>query len=417
MSSNLIYWIWLTCAIGYNSPKPKRIYELYDDIGKFYNGGEKEWRLSGIFSAKEIEAMSAANLSKAEEIISKCVDLGYTMLTFEDEEYPECLFNIYAPPAVLYVSGELHDIDNRLTIGIVGARRPKEYGVRHAYNIAYNLAKSGVTVISGGALGVDCAAHRGALNSGGVTVCVLGCGIDTDYLWENADMRRNITFKGALVTEYPPGTPAYSYNFPARNRIISALSDGVLVVEAGAKSGSLITANLAIEQGKEAFALMAAADSAYDYGSNKLIKDGCAVPVTEFTDIIRQFDNVYVTKPQDEYKASREEIEAIPIKGKLPDLKGGGKPAENSKNKAYKKPADALRDNTEPPKTAPVHRNDVKLSDEESAVYRAIGANAMHIDDISVKLNIKVFKLLPIVTRLEMKGLIESLQGRRYKLK
>lgn len=404
MTDNSVYWIWLTNAIGYNNPKHKRIFELYSDIRNFYLGGEKEWRFSGLFSNKELTALRSSKLSAAEAVFTKSVNLGYNIITFESEEYPDCLFNIYAPPAVLYVSGELPDIDNRLSIAVVGSRRPKEYGVRHSYNIAYNLSKAGVTIVSGGALGIDCASHRGAVNAGGVTVCVLGCGINYNYLPENAMMRRNITFKGALVSEYPPDTPPKSYHFPARNRIISALSDGVLIVEAGEKSGSLITANFALEQGKELFALMGAADSKYDIGSNRLIKDGCAAAVTDYTDILKAFENIYATRElKDSYLASKDEIAVIPVKGKPPEKINNVKTVDVTKQKKI----------AEKPK----HKKDVNLSEAESEVYLAIGENPVHIDEIALKLNIKVFKLLPVITKLEMLGLIENTQGRCYKLK
>ncbi|MDD5795440.1 MAG: DNA-processing protein DprA, partial [Oscillospiraceae bacterium] len=135
MNEKTVYWIWLTNALGYNNPKLKRIYELYKDIEKFYTGGEREWRFSGLFSDKELDALNKSQLADAKNIISKSINLGYSVLTIDDEIYPKCLYNIYAPPAVLYISGELPDVDNRMTIAIVGARRPKEYGIRHAYNI------------------------------------------------------------------------------------------------------------------------------------------------------------------------------------------------------------------------------------------------------------------------------------------
>lgn len=412
MNSNTVYWIWLVSALGFNNPKQKKVFEMYNDIENFYNSGEKEWRLCGIFTNRELNSLKKAKLSDAKDIISKCISLGYSILTFEDEEYPECLYNIYSPPAVLYISGDFPDIDNRLSIAIVGARRPREYGIRHSFNIAYNLAKSGVTVVSGGALGVDCASHRGVLNAQGVTVCVLGCGINTDYLRENAQMRRDITFKGAVISEYPPDTPPLGYHFPARNRIISALSDGVVIIEAGEGSGSLITANCALEQGKELFALMAAADSKYDIGSNKLIKDGCAVPITNYTDIIKTFDNVYVTKSIDEYSATQDEIDVIPIKGKAPDEINNKKTVDVS-NKTKK----TVKENTEKTNSKIEHRTDINLSQLEKDVYYSIGNEPVHIDKISLKLNVKVFKLLPVITKLEMSGLIVSTQGRCYKLK
>ncbi len=413
MNNNTVYWIWFVNSLGYNNPKYKKVFEMYNSIEDFYKGGEKEWKSCRIFTYKEINSLNKSKLSDARNIISKSIALGYSILTFEDEEYPECLYNIYSPPAVLYVSGELPDIDNRLSIAIVGARRPREYGIRHSYNIAYNLSKAGVTVVSGGALGVDCASHRGALNAQGVTVCVLGCGINADYLRDNAQMRRNITYKGAVISEYPPDTPPKSFHFPERNRIISALSDGVVIIEAGEKSGSLITANFALEQGKELFALMAAADSKFDLGSNKLIKEGCAIPITDYKDIIRAFDNVYVTNSIDEYSATKEEIDVIPIKGKAFEKVKNTKTADINK-KSEKVVISHLKEETNKTKE---HRTDINLSELEKKVYDFIGNEPVHIDEISIKLNIKVFKLLPVITKLEMSGLIESTQGRCYKLK
>ena len=138
----------------------------------------------------------------------------------------------------------------KIAVGIVGTRTASRYGVENSYKIAYSLSKYNVPIISGGALGVDCASHRGALAADGVSVCVRGCGINCSYLRENADMRRAITKRGAVISEYPPDEQPRSYYFPARNRIIAALSDGVVIIESGIRSGSLITADLALEMGK-----------------------------------------------------------------------------------------------------------------------------------------------------------------------
>ena len=155
ISKNAGYWIWLTMTLGYNNPKVKRIFELYPDIKQFYNGGEKEWRFCGIFTENDIIKMSKKRLEDAEAIINRCIELKCSIISIDDNLYPDCLFNIEAPPALIYVSGNLPDLDHRLTIGIVGTRRAKNYGVENSYRIGYALAKYGVTIISGGALGVD----------------------------------------------------------------------------------------------------------------------------------------------------------------------------------------------------------------------------------------------------------------------
>ena len=395
---NLAYWIWFTQAIGYCTPKAKQVCELYDSVETFFNGGEKEWRLSGLFSEGEINNLSKTDISVANDIISKCNKYYYEIISIDDQYYPKCLYDIDDPPAVIYVSGMLPDIDDRLSIAIVGTRKASMYGIRSAYSISYNLAKVGVTIISGGALGIDSSSHQGALAAEGVTVCVLGCGINYNYLRENAGMRSSITFRGAVISEYPPDVEPYPFHFPQRNRIISALSNGILVIEAGKKSGSLITVNSALEQdpNKKIFALAGPVDPHF-YGSNELVKDKIATLVTDYTDIIDAFDNLYVTtelaveaQPKDDI------IDVIPIKGKAP------------------KEINGLRtsDLTE----VPVHKSDVKLSDDESQVYYAIGAEPVHIDKLAEITGLPMPKLSSVLTVLEIKRLIVSVKGRSYRL-
>ena len=204
ISRNACYWIWITLSIGYNNPKVKRISEMYSDVSAFYYGGISEWRLCGIFSQKDLERFSSTGL-----------------------------YNIECPPALIYVNGVMPDIDNTFSIGIVGTRRATKYGIENSYRFAYALSKYGTIIVSGGALGVDGASHRGALATDGITICVRGCGLNCSYLRENSDIRSTIPKRGAVITEYPPDETPRNYYFPARNRIIAALSDGLLVMEAG----------------------------------------------------------------------------------------------------------------------------------------------------------------------------------------
>lgn len=394
--TDIRYWIWFTQAVGYCTPKAKQVLELYDSIEQFYNGKEPEWRLSGLFSNSEINKLSSTELSVADDIISKCNKYCYDVLTIDSPYYPECLLSIDDPPAALYISGMLPDIDDRLTIGVVGTRKASVYGIRAAHTFSYNLAKAGVTVISGGALGIDSSAHMGALAADGVTVCVLGCGINYDYLRENAKMRSDITFKGAVVSEYPPDTEPYAFHFPQRNRIISAFSNGILVIEAAKKSGALITVNSALEQdpGKKIFAMAGPADPHF-YGTNELVKDKVATLVTDYKDIIDVFDNVYVTSEvSPELRHIDEKIDVIPVKGKAPDNINGLKTNDLS--------------------DAPVHKDNLSLSEDERKVYYSIGIEPIHIDTISETTGLPVHKISPILTVLEVKKLIKSVQGRSY---
>lgn len=411
ISINAKFWIWITLALGYNSPKVKRLYELYPDISQFCLGGEREWKFCGILTSKDIDKMRKITFDNAFKIIKRCEELNYSVICIDDEKYPNCLFNIDTPPAVLYVSGTLPDIDNRLSIGIVGTRSATQYGLNNSYKIAYALSKYGVTTISGGALGVDCASHRGSLAADGVTICVRGCGINCNYLHENEKMRHAITKRGAVISEYPPDETPRNYYFPARNRIISALSDGVLIIESGVRSGSLITANYALEQGKEVFALLGN-NSPQNEGSNNRIKEGSAVPVTDFMDILNAFDNLYATDESVDFdNISLEDIEAIPVKGKNPF--GNKVKTINNINIRENKP-DHIADNSN---KEIKHKENLNLNDTAQKIYKYISNEPVHIDKISSDLKIPVFKVLSSITELEMKGLVTALQGRRYILK
>ena len=378
MTNTTRLWVWLSLALGTDNPKQKRVYDTYNSISKFYEGGIYEWRLCGIFSDKELDALTSVRMTDAQKVIDYCIRLGYDIVCFDDEEYPQKLKDIYSPPCVLYVWGELPDFDNNLSIAMVGTRNATQYGVMTSHVLSASLSKLGVIIVSGGALGIDTASHIGTLEAGGTTVCVLGCGIDHRYLMSNAQLRKNIAQTGAVISEYPPGTKSFPHNFPVRNRILSGLSDGVVVVEADEKSGSLITVNHALEQGREVFAVMGNINSRYSTGTNKMIKDG-ATPVTSYLDIIEAF-------PQYSIESNNTSVEL------------------SARNDSQL--------NTPPVK----HRVDVELSDTVKKIYDCIGNEPIHIDQIVAKCGLPVSKVLQSLTELELLSLISCQQGRLYKL-
>lgn len=204
-------------------------------------------------------------------------------ITVGDEAYPENLMHIYGKPQTLYVLGNEKLLDAQ-SIAIIGCRKASSYGLKSAYKFGYELAKKGICVVSGFARGIDSYAHKGALAARGSTIAVLGCGLDVVYPPENADLYKQIVMNnGAIITEYPLGSRPEKYHFPARNRIISGLSDGVLVVEAKERSGTLITVEYALEQGKNVYAIPGNITSENSYGTNELIKEG-AIPITKIED-------------------------------------------------------------------------------------------------------------------------------------
>ncbi|MBQ3330341.1 MAG: DNA-processing protein DprA [Ruminococcus sp.] len=368
MTNATKYFIRLSLALGNSTPKCKALLSIYPNIADFFNGGEREWRLSGVLNAKDIAALENTPPEKAYEVIARCNELGISIISLDDPGYPEKLRDIYDPPAVLYMKGHMPDFERHLSIAVVGTRNATAYGKKTSYILAGSLAKVGVTVISGGALGVDSISHTAALEAGGVTVCVLGCGINYPYLMSNARLRKAIAEHGALMSEYPPDHPPGKYTFPERNRIISGLSDGVLVVEAGEKSGSLITARTALEQNRDVFAVMGNITSPYSQGTNALIKDG-AVPVTDYTDIISYYPQFSLEGEPDEL------VQEIPV-----------------------------------------HKTDVVLDDDVMKVYHAVTAEPVHIDTITAAAGLPVSDVLCALTELELEGLIEADKGRMYRI-
>ncbi len=230
--------------------------------------------------ASSILARDSPNLTQGFTTLDKC---SASLISFWDERYPESLRHIHDPPAVLYLRGLLPKND---CFAIVGSRRSTASGLLFTKEISCELAKRGVCIVSGLARGIDTAAHRGALSAEGHTIAVLGCGIDQVYPPENQQVFDQILEKNAIISEFPPGVQPLAGHFPGRNRIISGLSRGVLIVEAADRSGSLITGDFALEQGRELFAVPGAVKNLTSYGTNRLIKAGAQV-VTEAEDILQ----------------------------------------------------------------------------------------------------------------------------------
>lgn len=281
------------------------------------------------------------------------------IITLQDEEYPPRLREIFDPPLVLYVRGALLPEDEN-AVAIVGTRYPSFYGKVVAEDLGKKLSERRVTVVSGMARGIDTASHRGALCGGGRTAAVLGCGVDVCYPPENARIMDSIAEKGAVVSEFPMGTPPDKGNFPRRNRIISGMSMGVIVVEAAQKSGSLITASLALEQGRDVFAVPGKVDSPKSMGTNGLIKEGAKL-VHDVDDVIEEL---------------------------LPGMKFDG---------WEKAPEGAER-----------------LSPDEDMVFSRLSSEPVHVDSLCGDINLPPSKVSSILMMLEVKGLVKQLPGKQF---
>lgn len=361
------YWVWLS-ALHKISTHIKHL------LLQYFGTPESIWRAN----AKELTKVPFINATiygqilnddarrRSEEILKELSIFNIDLVGYNDPSYPVKLREIYDPPVALYIKGKL--IADEPMIAVVGSRKADSYGRDVAHMLAYEIANCGITVVSGMARGIDSFAHSGAINAGGRTAAITGCGLDTVYPPENKKMSTVIERTGVLISEYPPGMSPLPPNFIARNRIISGLSSGVLIVQAGRKSGSLITANYALEQGREVFAVPGNITSRNSAGTNALIRDGAKI-VTHISDILEELG---------------------------PAFAGYG--AEESDEK-FKK------------------TNYPNLSKEEKMIVNCLESGRMSLDMLSDETGIKITELNRLLLFLEMKGLICQFPGRKYENK
>ncbi len=285
------YWIGFSKVSGIGPMKVRALLNYFGSLESAWSASAGQLRIAGLDHrslANLLEARKSLSLEREMEMLKKA---GVDFLTWEDEGYPYRLRQIPDPPPVLYFKGSLEPEDE-IAVAVVGTRRASAYGLEAARKLAYGLAQNGVTIVSGLALGIDGAAHSAAIEAGGRTLAVFGSGLDHVYPPSHRKLAEQIANgHGALLSEYPLGTKPEARNFPPRNRIISGLSMGVLVVEAGIKSGALITARYAAEQGRDVFAVPGSMFKQGSKGTNKLIQDGAKL-VLEFEDILEELNIV-----------------------------------------------------------------------------------------------------------------------------
>lgn len=383
MKDNKKYWVWLSLALG-PSTRNDAILSAYPDPEKLYFSTEKERIISGAFTKRQLEKIANAKLEDAEKIVATCEKYGWQIVTPDDRNYPAGLRKLIDMPVVLYVDGDISCLRGKVIIAVVGTRKPCDESVAIARRISSDLSKAGAVVVSGGALGIDSAAHEAALESGGKTVCVLGCGLGSDYLRDNEPLRREVSRNGALVTEYPPMTGASRATFPARNRIISGMSHGVLVVEAGEKSGSLITANRASEQARDVFAIPGSIITSAYTGANALIRDG-AKAVSGARDILASYAVIY---------PDRLNLDAI-----------GNEPVEVRFTVREVKPKSVAK------------RSVTGLDPDSAAVYDLFGEEPLHPDDICAMSGLPLSRVITALMNLQIIGYLESDGGKNYRIK
>lgn len=353
------YWLGLKILCEYDN-------RLLSNMLEYFKTPEQTWeahsrdlkKVKGITMSQVARIQSRRGAIDIDAEVDKLKQLGIGIITLDDHYYPELLRQIFDPPPVIFYKGELIKVlSHAITIAIVGARQATTYGRMIAEELASGLSQYGVTVVSGVARGIDSAAHRGALRGQGSTVGVLGCGLDVVYPPENQSLYEEIALKGSLITEYPPGTYPAAQNFPARNRIISGLCEGVVVVEASEKSGALITADFALEQGREVFAVPGSIRSNLSKGCHKLLRAGACL-VESVEDILHELGLMV-------------------------------KPLE-------------------------IDTGATDLSEQEKLLLRHLGWESRHIDEVTRDSQLDVSQVSSLLMVLELKGFLRQDSGNRY---
>lgn len=385
--SALKYWLWLTELPGLTNQTRLALLRHFPTPEDVYYADPEEVLLTEGITREQAKLLEDKDCSGADRILADCQQLDLDLLTIQDAGYPNRLRNIYDPPCLLYVRGRLPAFDDEASIAVVGTRDCTPYGVSCAEKLGYGLAAGGAVVVSGLARGVDSAALRGALRAGGTVTAVLGNGLDVVYPPENQYLYEDVAAAGALISEYPPGTPPEAKHFPVRNRIMSGLCLGTLVVEAPARSGALITAGTALEQGRDVFAVPGPIDAPASVGCNRLIRDGAGL-VSDAWDILGEYEPRFPDKLRRE--GARE----------TPAVLG-----YQARQKTEPKPV--------PPSVSLSH-NDYSLTDDQICLLQALTEEPMLVDDLIELTAIPTRRVLSALTVLEIEHLVTQHSGKRY---
>jgi len=388
----LKYWVWLASKEGVGLVTKHNLLKAMGTPYNIFNARRSDYFAVERVNDDIIAQLMDKSLAVVDEILERCIKTNCRIITMEDSEYPDRLRNIYDPPLVIYVKGNMPHVDTLPVVGIVGTRRCTAYGMNATEKISRELSERGIVISTGLAKGIDTAASIGALRGGTPMIGVIGTGTDIVFPYENRQLFENVASKGAIISEYYPGVKGHSHHFPARNRIISGLSCGVAVIEAPDRSGALITATRALEQGRDVFALPGNIDAPCCVGSNRLLKEG-AIPFTSADDII------------DEYIELFSDI----LQGQT------GVVTSDYKQKRTKSNNNVI-DNKETVDYIGLDKIIGKLDGVEKTVAQIIGCQTLHIDEIIVNSGLEAKNVLTTLTMMEIDGYVQSSNSKYYSL-
>lgn len=426
--AQLPYWIWLTTRKRLTLRGQQLALSYFGTPEEIYRARQSDIEQVQGLTDKEVAALGQKDLDGAKTILEMCSDQGIRVITSRDTAYPQRLLAIDVPPLVLYYRGKFMPFDELPVVTVVGSRKASAYGLAVARRMGNQIGACGGVVVSGAAKGIDSQALEGALEAGGMVAAVLGNGLDIVYPRESEAVYQAVASRGCLISEYPPGTPPMARNFPQRNRIMSGLALGVLVVEAAKQSGSLITAGLALEQGRDVFAVPGNIGIASSAGSNQLLQEG-AMLVTDGWDIMREYMPRYPEHIHELRGTPPLELRQSAQPRQEPLLKVASPVEAPKQQKKSRNPLKFVKmaKNPEPNGENGIDnepkRNYIDLQEklsaltaDEKTIATALIPGEQQVDDIVAKTGLPVARVLACLTLLEVKGYVTQEPGKRFTL-
>ena len=417
----LIHWIWYATRSHLSDRTKAELLTRFEDPEAIYFAGASDFEGIEGLSRDGAESLQDRDLGESQRILTQCTDRKIGILTFQDAAYPQRLKNIPDPPMVLYYKGRMPGVDSEPVVGIVGTRKASLYGLTMAKRMGYQIASCGAVVVSGMASGIDGLAMQGALTAGKSVIGVLGCGADVIYPRSNRALFADTERYGCILTEFPPETPPLPANFPRRNRLISGLSCGVLVVEAPRRSGALITARLAADQGRDVFVIPSNIDVESARGSNELMRDG-AMPVFSGWDVVREYEYQFPDRISCDRSGGDLEVSADEVRmSRRPAEKAAlsvAQPVRKPTGSAPKPDTDQKIpiDKTEEAPYIDFTKIEKSLTSDEKTVIGLLAGGKKLTDDVIDQSGLPAPRVLACLTMLEIKGIVRRLPGRYLEL-
>lgn len=411
MDDTTLKWLWLTTLPGMDSEKITSLLNKFNSVNEIYEATEEAFKDIDLIKSTDIASLCNKDTTEAENTYNRCKKAGGDVLCFNDPLYPENLNILPNPPYVLYYRGNPKILSVSVNIGVVGTRNYSQYGMTSTARMSFELARTGFTIISGMARGIDSVAAVSALKAKRPTIAVLGCGIDVVYPAENEKLMNTIAEYGAIISEYPPLSPPIRSHFPQRNRIISALSDGLLVTEAPMKSGALITAEYCFRLNKPVFSIPGNIFASKSVGTNNLIKNG-AIPATMPNDIIDCFKTDLEMKNQYLYNDIQIEYPSHPEQWD----KSTYKEQKNSEPKVKISENKSATENV-PVKNFPKEKIETLEPEQKKIAELIFENNRLTADEIIRTSGIEASKINSMLPLLEIMGIVSKLPGNFYEIK